>query len=293
MLEISTDAGSSQDKKDVVIAFQGEHGAYSEAAAFNHFGPEITTLPCRTFENVFTTVNDGKCTYGLLPFENSLAGSIHRNYDLMLRFDLSIVSEYHLRVNHCLLALPGVQIADLRRVHSHPQALAQCETSLTRLGVERVAESDTAGSARMIREKNDKTAGALASRRASEVYGLQVLAENMEDNPANYTRFLSLSKTQKPREAVEQGDYKTSVVFSLDNEPGALFKALGMFATREIDLTKIESRPLIGKPWEYLFYIDFAGQIESSSCARAMRHLEKIAPFLRVLGSYPRHKIKS
>jgi prephenate dehydratase len=292
MRKTSTQARNIQDSEDIVIAFQGEHGAYSEAAAFNHFGPEITTLPCGTFEKVFTTVNDGECTYGLLPFENSLAGSIHRNYDLMLRYDLSITGEYHLRVNHCLIALPGVQITDLRRVHSHPQALAQCETSLTRLGVERVAESDTAGSARMIKEKNDKAAGALASQRASEVYNLQILAENMEDNPENYTRFLTLSKEQKSGAGVEQGDYKTSVVFSLENKPGALFKALGVFAMREIDLTKIESRPLIGKPWEYLFYIDFAGHIDSSSCARALAHLEEIAPFIRVLGSYPRHKIE-
>ncbi len=291
MPKTSTNAGSIKDKKDIVIAFQGEHGAYSEAAAFNHFGPEITTLPCKTFEIVFNTVNDGGCTYGLLPFENSLAGSIHRNYDLMLRYDLIIISEYHLRVNHCLLALPGVKIADLERVHSHPQALAQCETSLTRLGVERVAESDTAGSARMIKEKKDKVAGALASQRASEVYDLEILAENMEDNPANYTRFLALSKELKSGDGGEEGDYKTSVVFSLDNEPGVLFKALGVFALREIDLTKIESRPLIGKPWEYLFYIDFAGHIESSSGARALAHLEEMAPFIRVLGSYPREKI--
>ncbi len=182
--------------KNLHVAFQGESGAYSELAAFEYFGREIKTIPCETFEDVFAAVSDGgdETIYGLLPIENSLAGSIHRNYDLMLRHELHIVGEYHLRVSHCLMALPGVKIEDIQRVHSHPQALAQCEANLERLGTQRIAESDTAGSARLLRERNDRQAAALASRRAAEVYDLQVLADQMEDNPANYTRFFSTGR---------------------------------------------------------------------------------------------------
>jgi prephenate dehydratase len=280
--------------KNLHVAFQGEPGAYSELAAFEYFGREIETIPCETFEDVFAAVSDGGdgTIYGLLPIENSLAGSIHRNYDLMLRHELHIVGEYHLRVSHCLMVLPGVKIEDIQRVHSHPQALAQCEANLERLGTQRVAESDTAGSARLLRERNDKQAGALASRRAAEVYGLEVLADHMEDNPANYTRFLAISR--KPLEVTnpQESDYKTSIVFSLHNQPGVLFKALSVFALRDIDLTKIESRPIPGQLWEYMFYIDFAGHAQDQAGARAISNLKEFAPFLRTLGSYPRHHLK-
>jgi prephenate dehydratase len=273
------------------IAFQGEPGAYSELAALEHFGPQVRTCPCLTFDDVFAAVVDGSCSHGLLPVENSLAGSIHRNYDLMLRHNLHIVGERHFRVRHCLLALPGVLIEEIRRVHSHPQALAQCEANLRRLGVERVAEKDTAGSARLIREWDDRTAAALASSRAAQVYDLQILVENMEDNAANLTRFLAFSTepgAQDPQPGVE---YKTSIVFSLHNRPGALFKALSVFALRDIDLTKIESRPIQGKPWEYLFYIDIAAHTAECNTQRALDHLGELAPFLRVLGTYMRHRL--
>jgi prephenate dehydratase len=274
---------------ETIVAFQGEPGAYSEAAAFEYFGPEIGTLPCNT---VFTSVGEGvACTHGLIPIENSLAGSIHRNYDLLLRYDQNITGEYHLRVRHCLMALPGVPLKEIKRVYSHPQALAQCEGSLTLLGVERVSEYDTAGSARLIKENNDHEAGALASRHAAEVYGLNVLKGDMEDNPANFTRFLSLAKQPLTKEADGDEEYKTSIVFSLENNPGVLFRALGVFALRDIDLTKIESRPITGKPWEYLFYIDFAGHAESRNCSLAINHLKEMAPFVRNLGSYVRHKL--
>ena len=276
-------------------AFQGEPGAYSELAIIEYFDAEVATIPCQTFDAVFDAVGDeasGEDTYGMVPIENSLAGSIHRNYDLMLRHDLHIVGEYHLRVNHCLLALPGVELQDIQRVHSHPQALAQCEANLTRMGVEKVAEADTAGSAEMIRSRGDRQAAALASKRAADVYGLAVLAENLEDNPENYTRFLVLSRKSQEEDDLENDDFKTSIVFSLQNEPGSLFKALSVFALRDIDLTKIESRPIQGSPWEYMFYVDFAGHIATERCKRALHHLGEYASFLRVLGSYPRHRFE-
>ncbi|MDH5605516.1 MAG: prephenate dehydratase [Anaerolineae bacterium] len=276
---------------EIKAAFQGEPGAYSEAAAFEYFGNQIEVLPCEQFENVFSQISQGKATHGMLPIENSLAGSIHRNYDLMLRHDLSIVGEHNFRVSHCLMALPGVKIEEIKRVHSHPQALAQCEKSLAELGVKRVAETDTAGSARLIKEAKDTKAGALASSRAAQVYGLSILKEHMEDNPSNFTRFLALTAAPPEESPAPGKEYKTSIVFSLVNKPGVLFKAISVFALRDIDLTKIESRPHPEKTWDYLFYIDFAGHAAEENCARALSHLGEIAPFLRVLGSYPRHRL--
>jgi len=203
-----------------------------------------------------------------------------------------IIGEYYLRVNHCLLALPGVSLDEITRVHSHPQALAQCEFNLARLGCQLVPEGDTAGSARLLVEKNDRQAAAVASRRAAQVYGLDILIEDLEDNPANFTRFLVLSDQQLPAGAADPDTYKTSIVFSLHNQPGVLFKALSVFALRDIDLTKIESRPLPGQLWEYIFYIDFIGSVQDSVTQRALDHLSELATFLRVLGSYPRHSFK-
>jgi prephenate dehydratase len=270
------------------IAFQGEPGAYSEAAIFAHFGNGIQSLPCESFEQVFASVASGDSDCGLIPIENSLAGSIHRNYDLLLQNGLVVVGEHYLHVHHCLIALPGVELAEIRRVISHPQALAQCDGYIRSLGqVKAEASYDTAGSVKIVREQNDRTLAAIASRRAAKLYGMQVLAEDIEDNPANITRFLIISL-----QLVDPGaDAKTSIVFSLKNEPGSLFKALSVFALRDIDLTKIESRPLVGKPWEYFFYIDFAGSTQQDVVTRALSHLDEYANYLRVLGSYPRHKL--
>jgi prephenate dehydratase len=273
-------------EREMIVAFQGERGAYSESAAVTHFGEAVQPLPCPTFEAVFEAVTDGTADRGIIPVENSLAGSIHRNYDLFLRYDLTIVGEVQIRIAHHLIALPGVSLSDLRRVYSHPQALAQCEQSLDELlpHVERVPTYDTAGSVKMLREEGIQDGGAVASRRAADIYRMSVLRDDLEDNPENYTRFLILS--QEP--VIPHGAAKTSIVFSMDNVPGALFKSLAVFALRDIDLTKIESRPLQGKRWQYFFYIDFAGSIHEIHCRNALNHLQEITSFFRVLGSYPR-----
>ena len=268
------------------VAFQGEPGAYSEAAALAYFGDTAAPTPCASFDLVFSAVEDGGCDAGVVPIENSLAGSIHRNYDLLLRHSLSITGEYSLNVQHCLVALPGVELSEIRKVISHPQALAQCERHLRSLGqVETAPTSDTAGSVRMVRELGDRSVAAIASRRAAEVHGMAILRQNFEDEPENFTRFLVIAR----QSVTPNGPAKTSIVFSLRNEPGALFKALSVFALRDLDLTKIESRPLAGKTWDYLFYVDFSGSLDEPRTRRALDHLAEYSVMLRVLGSYPEH----
>lgn len=266
------------------VAYQGAPGAYSEAASYEIFGKDVQPLPCETFEEVFRKVEDGEADRGMLPIENSVTGSLHRNYDLLLEHSLYIVGEYPLRVRHCLIGVPGSRLDQIRKVISHPQGIGQCEKYLRRLNVQTEAVYDTAGSVRMVKETGDPSLASIASNWAAQLYGMQILAEGIEDNPANYTRFLILGREA----AVPQGNAKTSIVFTLRNIPGALFKALSVFALREIDLTKIESRPLVGKPWEYLFYIDFNGSTSEEHVKRALENLGEYALTLRVLGSYAR-----
>ena len=265
------------------VAYQGEPGAYSEEASINYFNaPE--TVPCETFEGIFAAVTSGECEFGFIPIENSLAGSIHQNYDLLLQNRLFIVGEYFLRVKHCLIGFPGVCKTEIKKVISHPQALGQCAGFLRNMGVKIQPVYDTAGSVKMLKASGELTTAAIASHKAAEIHGMQILQEGIEDNPENYTRFLAIAPAPV-RPSVEA---KTSVVFILNNQPGALFKALSVFALREIDLTKIESRPLVGKPWEYLFYIDFIGALEEERVKKALDHLGEYALMLRVFGSYQR-----
>jgi prephenate dehydratase len=268
------------------VAFQGEPGAYGEQAVFNYFG-DVETQPCESFDAVFEAVVSDASDVGLIPIENSLAGSIHQNYDQLLRRDMHIIGEYPLRVQHCLIAMPGVAKADIRKAISHYQALGQCAAYLRGLGIKPEAVYDTAGSVKILKESGARDTAAIASRRAAQIYGMQILEEGIEDNSENYTRFLVISKTaaQGP-----DGEAKTSIVFTLKNQPGALFKALSVFALRDIDLTKIESRPLQGKPWEYLFYIDFLGASHEERVCKALDHLGEYALMLRVLGSYPKYR---
>jgi len=268
----------------VRVGFQGEPGAFSEAAVLRLL-PDAEPRPFPTFEDVFDAVHENKVALGVVPIENSIGGSIHRNYDLLVEGDLAIVGEVQVPVVHNLLALPGVTLEDIRRVLSHPQALAQCAGFLRTLkDVEAIATYDTAGSAKMVRDEGRRDTAAIASDRAGRLFGLEALRTSVEDFKDNITRFLAVGRERVPLGTPD----KTSVVFTLKSEPGALFKALSVFALRGIDLTKLESRPVPGRPWEYRFYVDVAAAREDLACARAIVHLAEFADSLRTLGSYPR-----
>jgi prephenate dehydratase len=268
------------------VAFQGERGAYGEAATVAYFGESVQPVPHNDFDSVFEAVSKGNVDRGLLPVENSLMGSIHRNYDLLLRYELSIVGEVQIPIAHQLIALPGVSLADIKKVYSQPPALDQCERSLNKLlpQAERVPTYDTAGGVKMIKEENITDGAGLASARAAQIYGMNILQPDMQDNSENYTRFVVVSR----QPVVPAGEAKTSIVFAMKNEPGSLFKSLAVFALRDIDLTKLESRPLQGQRWQYFFYIDFIGSQSEERCRNALNHLQEITSYFKLLGSYPR-----
>jgi prephenate dehydratase len=265
----------------VRLAYQGEPGAYSEAAARLYFySAHADTLPCKTFDEVFEAVRQKRATHGIVPMENSIGGTIHRNYDLLVDHEIPITGEVEVEVVHCLQALPGTRLEDVKTVYSHPQALAQCEQYLKGLGVAVEAVYDTAGGAKLVSEQQLKGAAALASQRAAEVFGLEVLQEAVQDYAYNITRFFVIGGAL-PVEA-----NKTTIVFALPSTPGSLFKALSVFALREINLSKLESRPMRGRPWEYLFYVDIEARRDDLPTARALTQLAEFAKWTRVLGTY-------
>jgi prephenate dehydratase len=266
----------------VRIAYQGEPGAFSEAAS-RQLAADAQLVPCKSFEEVFASVDKDVVDFGVLPIENSIGGSIHRNFDLLLEHDLPIVGELEVPVVHHLLALPGRTLEQIKHIYSHPQALAQCDRFLRTLtGVEITATYDTAGSAKMIATERLEDAAAIASARAAEVFGLVPLKSSIQDYQNNTTRFLVVGRRPLSNERPD----KTTMVFTLANEPGALFKAISVFALRGIDLTKLESRPIPDRKWEYLFYLDVAAASDDVACARALAHLSEFATMVRVLGSY-------
>jgi prephenate dehydratase len=264
-------------------AIQGERGAFSHAAALQALGPDVQVLPRPSFDALFAAVVDGEADRAMVPIENSLAGSIHENYDRLKALPLHIVGETQLRVRLCLIARPGASLSSIRRVASHPVALAQCRRFFgERPQVEAVAAYDTAGSVMDLLRDGPASQAAIASALAASLYGGQVLLEGIEDDPENYTRFLVLSREPG---AIERAN-KTSIVFSLKNAPGVLHRALGAFANRGVDLSKIESRPLRGRPWEYAFYLDVLGDPRGVA-GEALADLAALAQEMRVLGSYP------
>lgn len=270
----------------MLVAFQGEKGAYSEQAVRQFFGDAAATLPCRSFADILQAVQWGQASHAMLPVENSLAGTVIPAYDQLLDHDLRIQGELMVKVEHCLMAPAGTTLEQVRQVRSHPQALAQCEQSLARLGFEPIPYYDTAGAARDLAHNPEPGAAAIASALAAQTYGLIILRRGVEDLPFNYTRFFVLGLTPPER----RDPSKTSIVFTTRHTPGALYEVLGELAQRGLNLTKIESRPRRNHPWHYLFYLDFEGHEDDPPVQAALAGILKRSSFLKLLGSYPAAK---
>lgn len=279
---------SGRRSKSQLIGIQGELGAFSQEAARQLLGPKTQVAPFPTFEAVFMALRSGRIGSAVIPIENTLAGSVHENYDHLLHFDVRIAAETNVRIVHNLIAAPGVQFRDLRKVYSHPVALNQCLKFFARYPkLERIPFYDTAGSVKMVMEQKAPDSAAIASNVAAAIYGGAILKRSIEDDRRNFTRFFLLFPSKKLPPPPRAKEWKTSLVFTTRNVPGALFRAVSAFALRDLNLTKIESRPLRGKPWEYLFYLDLLGRESDPPVQSALGHLAEIADFLRVLGTYP------
>ena len=287
MIESSTDQHvehvENAIRQPVVVAFQGERGAFSDEAVRRYFGKQAEPFPCRSFSEVFRAVAAGEVEYGLVPVENSQAGSINDVYDLLRQHDLFVIGEISHPVDHCLLCLPGQQLSDIKRVISHPQALAQSDLFLRELGVEVVATYDTAGSAKMIREENLMGVAAVAGRGAAELYQLETLADGIQTIKDNYTRFIALGREPAPR---REGAAKTMLVMTTAHQPGSLYNCLGVLAAKKINLLKLESRPSRQRVWEYVFYLDFEGHRDDPHVRSALANLAGYTTFCKVLGSF-------
>jgi prephenate dehydratase/chorismate mutase/prephenate dehydratase len=286
----STQQKDEQQNKPtpLLVGFQGERGAFGDEAVQIYFSEQpgqVQPMPYRGFADVFRAVATGEVAAGLVPVENSQAGSINDTYDLLRQHDLYVTGEIAHPVNHCLLALPGQQISDIKRVISHPQALAQCDGYLRELGVEIVATYDTAGSAKMLREEQLEGVAAIASAKAGELYQLDILARGVQSIKDNYTRFIALSREPAPRSA---GDNKTMIVMATAHQPGSLYQCLGFLAANNINVLKLESRPSRQRPWEYVFYLDFEGHREDAAVRNALADLAGHTTFCKVLGSFAR-----
>lgn len=272
------------DAAELRVAFQGEPGAYSERAVRALF-PEGISLPRHNLRKVFEAVEIGAVDFGVVPLENSHAGSINDSYDLLVRHGVQIVAETIVRISHCLLAAKGTAIEDVKVVYSHSQALDQCEEFLEPLGATRIAVHDTAGAARLVAESGEEGAAAIASVEAGELYGLDILARDIEDRADNSTKFVAISRGAAPRFGPPE---KTSIVFATADVPGALYRCLREFADRHVNLSKLESRPSRAKAWQYYFYLDFDAPARDPAAQEAMEALSPHTAFMRLLGSYPK-----
>jgi len=286
------DEGSEQELQSVGVAFQGERGAFGDEAARIYFSQmrgekrQVTPVPCRSFADVFRVVANGEVTFGLVPVENSQAGSINDTYDLLRQHDLFVIGEISHEVNQCLLCLKGQQLADIQRVLSHPQALAQSDIFLRELNVEVVATYDTAGSARMVRDEQLPGVAAIAAAGAAQIYDLEILARDIQTIKGNYTRFIVLGREPEPRPA---GAAKTMLVMATAHQPGSLYTCLGSLAVNQINLLKLESRPSRQRAWEYVFYLDFEGHRDDPPVRKALAELAEHTTFCKVLGSFARN----
>lgn len=272
------------------IAFQGEYGAYSEQAIYKEFGKDQEVVPCQSLNLVFAKVNGKQVQLGVVPIENSVGGGIDQAYDLLRSYQLYIIGEIYLTVKHCLLGNKGSSINQIRYVYSHPQALRQCERFLSELKVKRRASYDTAGSAKMIKKRERLDEAAIAGKVAAKHYGLIILREQIESYHNNVTRF-SVISTKKAKKSSGK-KHKTSIIFEATDTPGSLHKCLGVFATRDINLTMLQSRPIKGADWKYLFYLDFEGHLEDQPVKNSLAELKKFTISYKILGSYPQGNIE-
>jgi prephenate dehydratase len=291
--QVALEEQARQSQGKIDVAFQGERGAFGDEATQIYFrqreaqgaGREVNPLPCRSFADVFRSVASGEADYGLVPVENSQSGSINETYDLLRQHDLFVIGEISHQVSQCLLCLKGQEIKDIKRVISHPQALAQSDVFLRELGVESVATYDTAGSARMLRDEQLMGVAAIAAAGAAEIYGLDILARDIQTIKGNYTRFIALGREPAPR---EPGEAKTMLVMATAHQPGSLYKCLGFLAANAINILKLESRPSRQKVWEYVFYLDFEGHRDDAAVRKALASLAEHTTFCKVLGSFAR-----
>ncbi|MEM2920356.1 MAG: prephenate dehydratase [Candidatus Nitrosocaldus sp.] len=288
----------------IKVAFQGERGAYSEMAALQYFNTGVELIPKRTIADVFDSTEKHEVDYAIVPIENSIEGSVNETYDRLLNTNLKIKGEVYLRIEHCLIGYEGSSIDSIRYVYSHPQALGQCRGFIQRHKLEPIPYYDTAGSVKMLSERRldaATTAAAIASRLAAEIYRMSVLAEGIEDSRNNYTRFIILADVEEMEKEEEDdrgagvmmgtGMSKTSIIFTIEHRPRALYDVLGEFASRGINLTMIVSRPIKDRPWEYNFYLDFEGHMHDSSVMECLERIKSKVAFIKVLGSYPKAAI--
>lgn len=267
------------------VAFQGEPGAYSQAAAVSFFKEPIETLPYPTFYDALDSTENKRSDYTILPVENSLEGSVGESYDLLLTTKLSAVGETYHRISHCLIGLQTLDKIDI--VYSHPQALGQCRKFIQNNHLKPIPTYDTAGSVKILLELNKNNISCIASRKAAEIYNVPIIKEGIEDNPNNYTRFLILANNKKEKTLKD----KTSIIFAIKHIPGALYNILEKFNVNKINLTKIESRPTKNTPWEYNFYVDFEGHQDDKSILDTIEKIRPNTTFLKILGSYPRAEL--
>jgi len=267
------------------VSFQGERGAYSEAASISFFEDEIETIPCFTFADALKNTENGASDYSILPVENSLEGSVGESNDLLLSTNLIVIGEIYHRVHHCLIGIGS--IGDIETVYSHPQALGQCRQFIQENELETIPTADTAGSVKTLRDLDHDLSACIASKEAAKIYDVPVIQEGIEDNANNYTRFLIFSKEKSDKTE----NSKTSIIFSVKHEAGTLYQIINEFYQHKINLTKIESRPNKNTAWEYNFYVDFEGHQDDSSVEDMLEKLRNHSTFLKILGSYPIAKL--
>ena len=270
-------------KDSKTAAFIGEYGAYSHKASLGYFGEEIKPVPMKTFKDIFHAVQTGGCQYGVIPLENSLSGSIHENFDLLQEYDLKIIGEITIRIQHALIAHENVLKNDITKIFAPPPAFSQCKNYLDQYpDIEQIPVKATSSAVRHVKDSLDKHAAAIGSTMAAKIFNMNILEQSIEDNPRNYTRFAIIAKEVKGHKKVN----KTSLIFSTGNKPGALFEVMKIFSEYQINLVKLESRPMLGKPWEYMFYVDLEADIESHELSGVMEKLQEKSENLRILGRY-------